>query len=150
MEFIKKFTDGLDPDFAILSDEVEQEFYELYGEEQKKYTVYNGLAGIHDAILLYSKDVPFACAGFKVFEGNTVELKRVYVNKEYRGHGYSTYIVKQLLDRAKEKGYKRMILETGYKQKAAIALYKKLGFQIMENYGQYSGDSNSICMSIKF
>ncbi|QHQ63480.1 GNAT family N-acetyltransferase [Anaerocolumna sedimenticola] len=149
MEFIIKFTDGSDPDFAILSDEVEQEFYELYGEEQKKYTAYNGLAGIHDVILLYTKDVPFACAGFKVFEGNTVELKRVYVNKEYRGHGYSTYIVKQLLDRAKEKGYKRMILETGYKQKTAIALYKKLGFQIMENYGQYSGDSNSICMSIK-
>lgn len=78
-----------------------------------------------------------------------VELKRVYVNKEYRGNGYSTYIVKKLIDRAKEKGCGTMILETGVKQLEALSLYKKLGFGIIENYGQYMGDNNSICMSIK-
>ncbi len=148
MKFTAKFTDGRNEDFAILSEELEREFYTLYGGEQKKNAVSNSLSDITDVILLYDGNNPFACAGFKKYNGNTAELKRVYVNKEYRGNGYSTYIIKQLLDRAKEKGYKSMILETGKKQPAAISLYKKLGFQIMENYGRYVGDDNSICMNI--
>jgi putative acetyltransferase len=149
MEFITKYTDGRDTDFAKLSEEVEKEFYEMYGAEQDKYTVFNGIEHIKDALLLYDESSPFACAGFKEYKDKVVELKRVYVNKAYRGNGYSTYIVRKLIDRAKEKGYESMILETGIKQMAAISLYKKLGFQIIENYGQYEGDSNSICMSIR-
>ncbi len=41
-----------------------------------------------------------------------------------------------------------MILETGRKQVEAISLYKKLGFHVIENYGQYIGDDNSICMKM--
>jgi GNAT superfamily N-acetyltransferase len=149
MEFIEKYTDGSDTDFAKLSEEVEKEFYEMYGEAQSKYTAYNGLLHIRDVLLMYDGRIPFACGGFKEYSHRVVELKRVYVNKAYRGNGYSTYIVRKLIDRAKDKGYETMILETGQKQIEAISLYKKLEFQIIENYGQYKGDSNSICMSIR-
>jgi len=44
-----------------------------------------------------------------------------------------------------ELGFSRCILETGYNQPEAIALYKKCGYQITENYGQYIGVKNSIC-----
>lgn len=149
MKFNEKYTDGDDTDFAKLSEEVEKEFYGIYGEEQSKYTAYNGLLHIRDVLLLYDESTPFACGGFKEYAPKVVELKRVYVNKAYRGNGYSTYIVRKLIDRAREKGYETMILETGQKQIEAISLYKKVGFEIMENYGQYRGDSNSICMNIR-
>jgi hypothetical protein len=31
-------------------------------------------------------------------------------------------------------------------QPEAIALYKKSGYEVIENYGQYAGVENSICM----
>jgi hypothetical protein len=38
------------------------------------------------------------------------------------------------------------ILETGYLQKDAIALYTKLGYEVIENFGQYAGVCTSVCM----
>jgi hypothetical protein len=38
------------------------------------------------------------------------------------------------------------ILETGFMQKEAISLYQKLSYTITENYGQYIGIENSVCM----
>ena len=37
------------------------------------------------------------------------------------------------------------ILETGTRQKAAIALYHKCGYKIISNYGPYVGVKNSLC-----
>jgi len=37
-------------------------------------------------------------------------------------------------------------LETGKKQPEAIALYKKSGYKVIPNYGQYKNVSNSVCM----
>ena len=39
-------------------------------------------------------------------------------------------------------------LETGRKQPEAIALYQKSGYRLTENYGQYVGVENSVCMRI--
>jgi len=36
-------------------------------------------------------------------------------------------------------------LETGKKQPEAIALYKKNGYKLIPNYGQYAEIENSVC-----
>ena len=46
---------------------------------------------------------------------------------------------------AKELGFVKCVLETGINQPEAIALYKKCGYSIIENYGQYKGVENSLC-----
>ncbi|MDB2138954.1 hypothetical protein [Clostridium butyricum] len=46
----------------------------------------------------------------------------------------------------KRKGYKYALLETGIKQYEAINLYKNIGYQIIENYQPYIGNTNSVCM----
>jgi len=43
----------------------------------------------------------------------------------------------------------KCILETGKKQPEAIALYKKSGYKIIDNYGQYADVENSICFEKK-
>jgi len=46
---------------------------------------------------------------------------------------------------AAEAGCRRIILETGIKQKAAIGFYQKSGYKQIENYGQYTNQINSVC-----
>ncbi|RYG04490.1 MAG: GNAT family N-acetyltransferase, partial [Chitinophagaceae bacterium] len=42
-------------------------------------------------------------------------------------------------------GSTKLVLETGMNQPEAISLYKKLGYKIIPNYGQYIGIKNSVC-----
>ena len=77
---------------------------------------------------------------------NAIELKRIFVVKENRGQGLSKIIVNELEKLGKVKGYKYALLETGIKQYEAINLYKNTGYQIIENYEPYIGNTNSVCM----
>ena len=36
-------------------------------------------------------------------------------------------------------------IETGKRQPEAIGLYKKKGYKLIPNYGQYAGTENSLC-----
>ena len=45
-----------------------------------------------------------------------------------------------------QQGYKYLILESGEPLVAAMALYKKLGYKVIPNYGQYKDMPESICM----
>jgi ribosomal protein S18 acetylase RimI-like enzyme len=47
---------------------------------------------------------------------------------------------------AAELNYPECILETGKNQPEAIRLYKKAGYAIINNYGQYENVENSVCM----
>ena len=73
-------------------------------------------------------------------------LKRIFVTKDNRRQGLSKLIVSRLEELGSSNGYKYAVLETGIKQIEAINLYKNTGYTIIENYGQYAENSNSVCM----
>ena len=50
---------------------------------------------------------------------------------------------------AREKGYNCLILESGAPLVAAMALYRKIGYKVIQNYGQYRDMPDSICMKKK-
>ena len=54
--------------------------------------------------------------------------------------------MQKLEDKAREQGYDSLILETGKPMKSAIGLYSSIGFQVIDNYGQYKNLPLSICM----
>ena len=70
----------------------------------------------------------------------------MYTLPECRGKGIAKAILTELEIWAKEENYTTSILETGFLQVDAIGLYQKLGYQITENFGQYIGVANSVCM----
>jgi putative acetyltransferase len=70
----------------------------------------------------------------------------MYVQKEYRGRGISKEIIKRLEEEAKNKGIRALILETSRTFNEAVGLYKRMGYNVIENYGQYRGLELSICM----
>ena len=47
---------------------------------------------------------------------------------------------------AVKKGYKNLILETGKALKGAEKMYIKLGFEVINNFGPYIDNEESICM----
>ena len=64
------------------------------------------------------------------FENQICELKRLWLLTEYHGHGLGYRMLQELLGFAREKGYKRMRLETdSVAQSRAVEFYKRIGFQ---------------------
>ncbi|MBQ9685371.1 MAG: GNAT family N-acetyltransferase [Oscillospiraceae bacterium] len=68
------------------------------------------------------------CVGLRRLDGESCELKRMYVRPEYRGRGLSKVLLDRVIADAREIGYKAMLLDTLPFLEAAIALYRKYGF----------------------
>lgn len=72
----------------------------------------------------------------KKYADDSCELKRMWFLKEYRGRGLGSRMAQQLLEFAKNHGYKRVLLDLWFPevQDRAITLYKKLGFYEIAPY----------------
>ena len=143
-------TDEKDERFIELTKELDNEYFQLYGDIVKKYEEYNDLKDPHVVALALNWGKPIACASFKLFDKATIEVKRVYVKKRYRRKGIAYKLVKQLEKLAMEENFKYSIIETGSENEAAIKLYKKLDYEIIDNFGQFEGDELCICMKKQF
>ena len=77
----------------------------------------------------------------------SVEVKRLYVRPEHRGHGHSRVIMGALEHAAARAGAVRIVLETGVEQPEAIALYEDIGYTRIPGYGEYMDDPRSVCFA---
>lgn len=139
-------TDNKNVDFIELTRLLDTDLWTRYGEMQAHYDKHNTIDCINEAIIIYKNQIPAACGAFKEYNSDSAEIKRIFVKKENRQQGLAKLIVSQLEESARKQGYKYALLETGIKQPEAINLYKNIGYEIIENYGPYIGDSNSVCM----
>jgi GNAT superfamily N-acetyltransferase len=88
---------------------------------------------------------PVACGGWRALPpGGPVdlgdgiaEIKRMYAAPSVRGTGVAAALLRALEDSARERGRRRMVLETGLPQSAAIAFYAKHGYERITNYAFY-------------
>lgn len=62
------------------------------------------------------------------------EMKRLYVSPECRGMKLGEKLVDEIIQHAKNAGFKEMVLDTIVPLQAAIHLYKKMGFEECEPY----------------
>ena len=62
-------------------------------------------------------------------DANTCELRKMYFAPEIRGSGLGKFILQRVINRAKELGFARMVLETSSKLPAAKRLYEGFGFR---------------------
>ena len=141
-------TDGSNQDFIALCHELDAYLNHIVGGEENRaqYIPYNSPDGIHDVFVAYDGDIAFGCAAFKRYDDKTAEVKRVFIREEYRGQGISKKLMKLLEQTAKEQGYSGLILESGEILTEAMALYRKIGYRVIPNYGQYKDMPESICM----
>ncbi|MDD5183810.1 MAG: GNAT family N-acetyltransferase [Paludibacter sp.] len=142
---ITKRTDSGDNDFKQLVAELDADLKIRDGEEHIFYAQFNKTDKIKQVIVAYVQDKPVGCGAIKVYSGDTMEVKRMFVQPAERGKGIASGILAELESWSRELGYKKCILETGQKQPEAIRMYKKNKYSVIPNYGQYKNIENSIC-----
>jgi GNAT superfamily N-acetyltransferase len=140
-----KRTNSESNDFRKLNTELDKELAISDGKDHSFYAQYNKIDSIHHVLVAYDDEKPIACGAIKKHSEKVMEIKRMFVLPENRGKGIATLVLKELELWAMELNFNKCILETGKKQPDAINLYKKNGYKIIPNYGQYRGVENSIC-----
>ena len=85
--------------------------------------------------------MPAGCCGWRTFaeDESTAELNRLYVAPGFRGLGVAKALVTAVEESARAAGRQRIWLETGTAQPEAIALYEKIGYALIPDFGHYKG-----------
>lgn len=139
-------TNSEDADFIELAKMLDAELQIRDGVEHSFYTQFNKIDNLREVVVAYADDGAVGCGAIKPYSEEIAEVKRMFVSSEDRGKGIAGKVLAELESWAKELNFEECILETGLKQPEAIGLYKKSGYEIIPNYGQYAGVENSICM----
>ena len=85
------------------------------------------------------------CGAMRLLDPATAEVKRMYVEPGQRGKGVGWAVLESLEASARQLNVKRLVLETGVYQEAAISLYRRAGFTQTDCWGEYSSSPSSIC-----
>ena len=98
-------------------------------------------------LVVYRGDVAVGCGAVRLIDADTGELKRMYVAPAERGRGLGRLLVAELEAEARALGVRRLVLETGTRQEAALALYRAAGFIPIPLYGEYClSPDTSVCL----
>jgi GNAT superfamily N-acetyltransferase len=98
-------------------------------------------------LVVYGDGSPVGCGALRLLDAETAELKRMYVSPLLRGQGLGRRLLAALEAEARALGVRRLVLETGVRQAAAIALYRATGFHSIPLYGEYClSPETSVCL----
>lgn len=138
-------TDSSNPDFQNLVRSLDAYLADRDGDDHAFYDQYNKTDSIKHVIVAYENETAVGCGAFKEYEFGAAEIKRMFVPEEKRGMGIASKVLEALEKWALEEGFSKAILET-VAASGAVILYKKSGYNIIPNYGQYAGMEKSCCM----
>ena len=138
-------TDSENQDFIDLVKHLDIDLAERDGSDHTFYAQFNKIHNIKYVVVAYENGKPAGCGAIREYAPNTMEIKRMYTSLERRGRGIASRVLAELEIWAAELSYEKCILETGSKQPEAIGLYKKHGYKLIPNYGQYAEVENSLC-----
>lgn len=138
-------TNSTDPDFLKLVSLLDADLAGRNGDKHSFYSQFNKLDKIRHVLVAYEDGEPAGCGAIKEYAPDTMEVKRMFVVPAHRRKGIAENVLKELESWAAELSYRKCILETSLKQQEAIGLYRKKGYRLIPNFGQYAGVENSIC-----
>lgn len=84
--------------------------------------------------------------GVEIQQDGAAELKRFFVAPEHRGSGVADAVLEALMAHARERGVVALRLETGDRQHAAMAFYRRHGFAEVPRFAPYVDSATSVCM----
>jgi len=98
----------------------------VFIDEQKidENAEFDGSDKYADIVVLYDSDIPVA-TGRLILKENKMTIGRIAVLKSERHKNYGTLVVKNLVNKAFELGYKTQYLHS---QSQAVGFYEKVGF----------------------
>jgi GNAT superfamily N-acetyltransferase len=87
-------------------------------------------------LVAYRDGRAVGCAGLKRIDGQTAEIKRIYVTPDARGTGVARALLTRLEQAAQQNGYRLVRLDTGAKQQASVALFSSSGYEPIPDYNR--------------
>lgn len=75
------------------------------------------------------------------------EIRKLFVSSGARGGGVARALVAAIEDEARGRGVRRLVLETGIRQGAAVRLYVDLGYRPIRPYPPYGDSLVALCFA---
>jgi putative acetyltransferase len=128
-------------DVRLLIGELDTELNANYSPEQRHGFDIARLFKPYVAFFIARLDgQPAGCGGI-AFDDGIAEVKRMYVRPQARGKSVAQTILSRLEQEAGAKGVRRVHIETGDAQKAAMRFYERAGFTRCSAFGAYKSMS---------
>lgn len=93
----------------------------------------------------FDGDRGVATGGLRPIDETHGEVKRMYVDPAYRGSGVATRMLRVLEQDARDRGWDRLVLETGDTMLPAQRFYTREGYTPIPLFGHYAGSDLSLC-----
>jgi GNAT superfamily N-acetyltransferase len=94
-------------------------------------------------------DTAAGCVALRRIDAATGEMKRMYVRASYRGTGLGRRLALAVIEEAKKRAHRRIVLDTLPKLTTAIALYRDLGFRECGPY-LLAPTPGALCFELRF
>lgn len=85
------------------------------------------------------------CGGFAPLDDKRIEIKQMYVAPAHRRQGRSREILRHLEAEIRQRGYKQVVIETGFYQPEAVAFCLSEGYVPISAVGKYAHTGRSRC-----
>lgn len=85
-------------------------------------------------VLAYAGERAVGCAGVRSKGAGIAELKRMYVQPDFRGHKLGKSLLERSVAIAKDLGYEKLRLDTLAGMTGARRLYESFGFEVIPAY----------------
>ena len=93
-----------------------------------------------------SESIDIANGIIEQFYSDTdAEIKRVWVEPNYRRRHIAVEMMKMIENKAKEQHFTRTLLQTREAMTEAVSLYEQLGYYRIENYPPYDKLDGAVC-----
>lgn len=149
MNVVYKWTEGNNEDFRNFYLKTEEFYSSIVGgiKNREGFVPYNLSKNITRVLIACVEGVPAGCVGLKPYSGTEIEIKRLWVDPEFRGNHIAEELMDRIEKRAKYFGYEKTILQTRPQMEAAVGLYLKRGYVMIDNYPPYDKLEGAICFS---
>lgn len=85
-----------------------------------------------DIYVLERDNEIIAVYALQTISTDTIEIRNIAVDKAFQGQGIGRELLDHAVDRAKEMGFKKIIVGTGDAAIKQLHLYQKVGFEIYD------------------
>lgn len=146
-EITYTWTSVTNSDFQMFYQITEDYYSSLVGgvSKRKGFVPYNASAQIPDVLIAYDDGKAVGCAGLKRYDDKSTEIKRIWVQPEYRRQHIADKMMQLVEQKAKEQGFARVILQTRPQMTEAVGMYTKRGYKLIENYPPYDKLVGAVC-----
>ena len=142
-----RWTHGDDPVFQHFYGVTEAYYCRIAGgaDKRRAFVPYNASDGIPDVALAFVDGEAAGCAGLKRHSETDGEVKRLWVEPAFRGRRIASGLMDRIEEKARQAGFRRLILQTRPAMADAVRLYESRGYRLIPNYPPYDRLDGAVC-----